>query len=263
MNRIDQKFKNLQAQKKKAFIAFVSAGDPNLKTTEELVLAFNDANVDIVELGVPFSDPLADGPTIQAASLRALKKGASLEKIFTSVKNIRKNCEIPLALMTYYNPIFHYGEEKLIQRAVEVGVDGVIVPDLPIQEAQSFIKLAKKINLKLIFFVSPTTSRERMESIVKASTGFIYYVSLTGVTGERKSLPNTIVKNVRLVKSMTKTPVCVGFGVSTSQHVKSISTFSDGVIVGSAIVKEIQKNAGKKDLVKNVTQFVRRLTRIL
>ena len=262
-NRIENKFKELRARKKKAFIAFITAGDPNLKTTEELVVAFEKCGVDLVEIGVPFSDPLADGPTIQAASQRALQKKVTLKKILESVRKIRQRSEIPIALMTYYNPVLHFGEEKFTQSARDAGVDGVIIPDLPPEEAGSLLKSARKNNLAVIFFLSPTTTTERMKRIVKLSRGFIYYVSITGVTGARSHLPEEIKNNVQLAKRYTKTPICVGFGVSTAAQVKSVARVSDGVIVGSAIVNEIFRNAGKKDLVKNVARFVSRLAVIL
>ncbi|MCK5581044.1 MAG: tryptophan synthase subunit alpha [Candidatus Omnitrophica bacterium] len=263
MNRIDQKFKELKERKKKAFIAFLTAGDPNLKTTGEMVVSFEKAGVDIIELGVPFSDPLADGPTIQAASQRALQKGVTLEKILASVRKIRRKTNIPVALMTYYNPIFHYGEERFMSKARACGVDGLIVPDLPPEEASGFIKAARAQDISTVFFLAPTTSKNRVPKIVKASTGFIYYVSLTGVTGVRQSLPKDFVGDVKAVQNVTDKPVCVGFGVSNARQVKAVGKVADGVIVGSAIIKEIQKNAGKEDLVRNVTRFVRSLTRAL
>lgn len=262
MNRIDQKFKELNKRKKKAFIAFITAGDPSLAVTEQLVLALEKAGADIVELGVPFSDPLADGPTIQASSQRALQKGVSLNKILNLVASIRRKSKIPIALMTYYNPVFHFGEREFINKAKQAGVDGIIVPDLPAEEAGGLIKLAKKSDIATIFFIAPTTTTKRIKQIVKKSTGFIYYVSLTGVTGARRELPKEIVSHVRLVKRLTRTPVCVGFGVSTPVQVKAISRFADGVIVGSAIVNEIAKNSGKKNLVSRVVRFVAQLTEI-
>lgn len=262
-NRICAKFLELKKIKKPAFIAFLTAGDPTLSVTEELVCSLADSGVDIVELGVPFSDPLADGPTIQAASQRALKNHVTLHKILQSVKRIRRYSQIPIALMTYCNPVFRFGEEKFVVAAREAGVDGVIIPDLPVSEAQTFIKAARASDVATIFFVSPTTTLIRMQTIVRASTGFVYYVSLTGVTGTRGSLPKTIVQNVELVKKHTAQPICVGFGISTPEQIHEIGRTADGVIVGSAIVKEIEKNKGRPDLVKRVSAFVRRLTAAL
>lgn len=253
----------MRQRRKKAFIAFITAGDPNLKTTEKLVIAFEKAGVDLIELGVPFSDPLADGPTIQASSQRALKHQVNLSQILNLVKRIRTASQIPIALMTYYNPVFHFGEEKFVIEARKAGVDGLIIPDLPPKEASKIVKSAKNNRISTIFFLSPTTTRERMKEIIRASSGFIYYVSLTGVTGARAKLPASILHNVRMAKSFTHKPVCVGFGVSTSQQVKAISSISDGVIVGSSIVKEIARNSGRKDLVKSVAKFVGRLVQSL
>ncbi len=263
MNRIDQKFKELRDRKKKAFIAFITAGDPNLKTTEELVLAFEGAGVDIIELGVPFSDPLADGPTIQASSQRALKNHVNIDDILNLVRRIRYQSSIPIALMTYYNPVFHYGEKRLTQKAKTCGVDGLIVPDLPLEEAQGWIRLARQNHLATILFLAPTTKPLRMRRIVNAATGFVYYVSLTGVTGARRQLSNTIEECVFLAKRLTNKPICVGFGVSTPPQIKAVSRFADGVIIGSAIVNAIAQNQGKKQLVKKVTRFVRGLSKNL
>ena len=260
MNRIDQKFKDLRRKKAKAFIAFITAGDPNLKTTEELVLAFERAGVDIIELGVPFSDPLADGPTIQAASQRALKKHVNLENILAVVKRVRRRSQVPIALMTYYNPVFHYGEEKFAARAKACGVDGVIIPDLPPEEAGNLIAHARRNDLATVFFLSPTTTTKRMRRVVKASSGFIYYVSLTGVTGARRQLPDTLRRQVSLARRFTDKPVCVGFGVSTPGQIKTVAAVADGVIVGSAIVNAIARQKNSKTLVKHVSSFVRRLT---
>jgi len=259
MNRIDKKFNILRRERRKAFIAFITAGDPSLKVTEELVLAFDKAGVDIVELGVPFSDPLADGPTIQASSQRALAKGVTLKKILDVVKRLRQKCDLPIALMTYFNPIFHGGQEKFIAQAKKAGIDGVIIPDLPPEEAGSLIKVAKKAGIATVFFIAPTTTKERIKRIAHASTGFIYYVSLTGVTGARARLPKNVLDQIKLAKRFTKKPVCVGFGISTKEQVRQMGRAADGVIVGSAIVKAIEENRGKKDLVRNVSRFVKNL----
>ncbi len=262
-NRIDCKFEELRRKKKKAFIAFLTAGDPNLEATEELVLAFEQAGVDIIELGVPFSDPLADGPTIQAASQRALANGVTLEKIFTTISRIRKKSNIPIVLMMYYNLVFHFGEDLFVSAAKRIGVDGLIIPDLPFEEAKGLIKAAKKNDLATVFFIAPTTTRPRMKKIAEVSTGFIYYVSLRGVTGARSRLPASVVKNVRTIKALTKKPVVVGFGVSTPEQVKTITKTADGVIVASAIIDKMTENEDKRSLVHNVTSFVSRLVNSL
>lgn len=255
-NRINKKFKQLRSESKKAFIAYITAGDPKINITEELVLALEQAGVDIIELGVPFSDPMADGPTIQAASERALKNKVSLNDILALVKRIRKNSQIPIALMTYYNPVFKMGDELFVTSAVRAGVDGVIIPDLPPEEAQDLRKYAVAADLSTIFFMAPTTMDERLKKIVQASTGFLYYVSLTGVTGARTQLSDSIATDIKRAKRITDKPVCVGFGISTPDHVREVGKHADGVIVGSAIIKEIEKNIGNKNLAANVAHYV-------
>jgi len=259
VNRIDRKFKELKTVHKKAFIAFITAGYPNLSVTERLILEFAKIGVDIIELGVPFSDPLADGPVIQESSQEALKKNTHLIDILNLVRRVRKVVDIPISLMTYYNPVFCFGEERFIRKAKDYGVDGVIVPDLPPEEGRSFIKCANRAGIDVICFLSPTSSLERIKFISKVSKGFIYYVSLTGVTGMRKNLPQGLINNVAEIKKYTQKPVCVGFGVSNPLQVKQIYKFADGVIVGSAIVKKIKDNRGKPDLVKRVSNFVKSL----
>lgn len=256
MNRIGRKFKDLRKENKKAFIAFITAGYPDINTTEKLVLEFANTGVDIVELGVPFSDPLADGPIIQESSQAALRKGINLNDILNLVKRLRKKTDIPLCLMSYYNPIFCFGEEAFIKKASGCGVDGVIIPDLPPEEGNSFIKLAARFNLDTIFFLSPTSTIRRIKFVSKASRGFIYYVSLTGVTGPREKLPLDLINNLRVIKKYTRKPVCVGFGVSNHQQIKQIYKIADGVIVGSAIINKLKDNLNRPDLVKRVSGFI-------
>ena len=259
MNRINQKFAQLKRKRKKAFIAFITAGDPSLNITKDLVLSFDRTGVDIVELGVPFSDPMADGPTIQASSQRALNNNVTLNKIFSLVKEVRRTTEVPIVLMTYYNPVFHFGEKRFISAAVHAKVNRVIIPDLPPEEAKDFLRLARAKDFSVIFFLSPTTTPKRMKVIAKASSGFIYYVSLTGVTGARQILPGDYLKQVKAAKRLTKTPICVGFGVSSPQQVKQLSKVADGVIVGSAIINEINKSKNKKEICTRATRFVKKL----
>jgi len=261
MNRIDQKFIDLKKKNKKAFIAFITAGDPDLATTQKLAIAFEKAGVDILELGVPFSDPLADGPTIQAASQRALAKGVSVKKILRSVAQIRTKTQIPICLMSYYNPIFHFGEQAFVNQACKAGVDGLIIPDLPPEEAGALMKAARVKDLALIFFLSPTTDPKRISLVNKASGGFIYYVSIAGVTGARTALPKALVQNLKEIKTKVSKPVCVGFGISNKQQVRQLARVCDGVIVGSAIVKEILKHHGRRDLVEKTARFVRSLSK--
>ncbi len=256
MNRIDSKFKELRKCGKKAFIAFISAGYPSLKMTEALLVEFERIGVDIVELGVPFTDPMADGAVIQEASKAALKKGVSLDKILRMVRRARASVDIPICLMTYFNPVFSFGQERFINAACASGVDGVIVPDLPQEEAQEFKASADKLGLHVISFVSPTTSIDRARNICRRARGFIYYVSLTGVTGQRRALAGELKKKVSALKRLTRNPVCVGFGVSTPSQVRQVQAFADGVIVGSAIVKKIGEGLGKKGALRRLGRFV-------
>ena len=259
MTRIEKKFKELRRKNKKAFISFITCGDPNIEASFKLVLELEHAGVDIIELGVPFSDPLADGPLIQAASERSLKHGTNLNTVISLIKRIRRRSQIPLAVMSYYNPIMSMGEGKFIRQASLAGLDGVIIPDLPPEEALELITACRKFKLNTIFFLSPTSSKERIKLVARASNGFIYYVSLTGVTGIRSALHKELENRVKLIKRFTSKPICVGFGVSNRNQVRKLSKFADGVIVGSAIVKKIQDNLDKDDLVERVGKFVRNL----
>ena len=256
MNRIEGKFNQLRKQHKKAFIAFITAGYPSLTVTARLVKEFDRIGVDIVELGVPFSDPMADGPIIQEASKAALDKKINLEDIFRLVRSVRKTAVVPICLMTYYNPVFCYGEARFVKDAVAAGVDGVIIPDLPPEEAVGFIQQAALKNLDTIFLAAPTSTAQRLKLISKVSRGFIYYVSLTGVTGPRASLPMDLGRQIKIIKKITSKPVCVGFGVSRRQQVEKLNKISDGVIVGSAIVRKIKENISRPDLVKKVSGFI-------
>ena len=256
MNRIENKFKELRQARKKAFIAFITAGYPSLQTTFRLVKEFSKIGVDIIELGVPFSDPMADGAVIQEASQAALKKGANLGQILDLVKRLRKEVDAPICLMTYYNPIFCFGEEEFVRRASSAGVDGVIIPDLPLEEAKGFMKSMHRFDLDTILFVAPTTTLRRIKAIAAAARGFIYYVSLTGVTGQRHNLPLGLLARLKQIKKITAKPVCVGFGISSSRQLRQIYKVGDGAIVGSAIVKQIKENLNNKNLVKNVARFV-------
>lgn len=259
MNRIEAKFKELKKQRKKALITYICAGDPNLRTTGELVLELEKNGADIIELGVPFSDPIADGPTIQRAALRSLKNNTSLADILGLVRKIRQKSQIPILLMTYFNPVYQFGLEKLAQAAVNAGVDGFIIPDLLPESGKEVRSILKKHKLDLVYLVSPVTSGKRLELINKESTGFVYYVSITGITGTRTSLPQDIAKHAHNLRRYINQPMAVGFGVSNAQQVKQLSTSFDGVIVGSAIVSIIEKNIGKKDLVSKVGKFVKSL----
>lgn len=259
MNRIDLKFQELRELKRKAFIAYITAGYPDLASTEDMVLALEKAGVDIIELGVPFSDPMADGPTIQRASFLSLQQGTTPAMVLETVQRIRKRSEVPIALMGYYNPVHHWGDEAFVAAASKAGVDGLIIPDLPVEESGSLRAAAKAQGVALVSFVAPTTGKERLGSIVEAATGFVYFVAVAGVTGARQQVSGDIARQVKLARGLSITPVCVGFGVSTPEQVKDVASFADGVIVGSAIIKEIEKNIGHSDMPARVAAFVKKL----
>lgn len=241
MNRIENKFKNLASKGNKAFIPFITAGDPSLDITRSLILRLESAGADIIELGIPFSDPIADGPSIQKASLRALENNTSLKDIIGMVSDLRKKTQIPIVLMGYYNPIYKYGVDCFVNDAVKSGVDGVIVADLPPEEASELISPAKEYGLAAIFLVAPTSTPERVKLIAETSTGYIYCVSTTGVTGAREKVSDTLEPMIKLIREYTDKPISVGFGVSTPDQAKEVSKMSDGVIIGSAIVNLIEK----------------------
>ena len=239
---IDKTFKRLKKEGRKAFIPYIMAGDPSLDKTKETVLLLEECGADIVELGVPFSDPLADGPTIQRASERALKNGVTLRKAISHVKDIRQTTQIPIVLMTYFNPVFKYGVENFIKNAKIAGVDGVIIPDLPPDEAKDFIKLSREAALDTIFLLAPTSTEDRIKKVIKVSKGFIYYVSITGITGTTLLLDGSMEVLISKIKRYTDKPVAVGFGVSTPEEASAVARVSDGVIVGSAIVKKLYES---------------------
>ena len=225
---------------------YICAGDPSHEISRKLLLTLEEAGADIIELGVPFSDPIADGPTIQKASERALVDKISLREILDMVETLRQETQIPIALMTYYNPIFRMGEVEFCAAAHRAGVDGVIIPDLPPEEASTLLEVAPAHDLATIFLASPTSSPERMRLIASVSTGFIYCVSVTGVTGARTSLSEEVQPMIIELKKQTQKPICVGFGVSTSEQANAVARLADGVIVGSAIINVMEKHLGDK-----------------
>lgn len=233
MNRIGEVFNN-----KKAFIPFVTAGDPTLEITEQLVIKMALAGADLIELGIPFSDPVAEGPVIQEADYRALAAGTTTDKIFDMVKRIRLVTGIPLAFMTYANPIYTYGVERFMKNCQSVGIDGVIVPDIPYEEKEELQPFCDKYGITFISMIAPT-SKERVQMIAKEAKGFLYCVSSMGVTGERSELNSSIGDLINLVKKVNDIPCAIGFGISTPEQAKQMSLVADGVIVGSAIVRLI------------------------
>ncbi|MEJ2695334.1 MAG: tryptophan synthase subunit alpha [Candidatus Sulfobium sp.] len=237
MSRIGRTFKKIKGGNGKAFIPYIMAGDPDLKRTRQLVKMLAECGADIIELGVPFSDPLADGPTIQKAAQRALHGGITLNGVIGFVAELRRDTEIPIILMTYYNPVLRYGEERFVRDASAAGVDGMIVPDLPPDEAGVLRKSARKAGFDTIFLLAPTSTEERIRTVARASTGFIYYVSITGITGSKLSMDIAIESHISRIRQESGTPVAVGFGISTPEEASAVSKFADGVIIGSAIVK--------------------------
>ena len=260
MNRIDKKFQELRQQGVCAFMPYVCAGDPTPELTPDLFLTLEEAGADLIELGVPFSDPIADGPTIQRASQRALGHSISLVQILDIVKKLRQRTDIPIALMSYYNPIFRMGEEAFCKAAKEVGVDGLIVPDLPPEEAQPLLKVASQSNLATIFLVAPTSSPERMKLVASVSTGFIYCVSVTGVTGARNTLSDEVAPMIKELRKHTDKPICVGFGISTPEQANQVAQVANGAIVASAIINVAEKYMDDKEkMFASVKQFASEL----
>jgi tryptophan synthase alpha chain len=249
MSKIAEAFQN-----KKAFIPFITCGDPSLEVTEKLVYAIAEAGADLIELGIPFSDPTAEGPVIMAADERALAGGATTDKIFDMVKRIREKVTIPMVFMTYANVIYSYGSERFISKAAELGIDGLILPDIPFEEKDEFAPICEKYGLDLISMIAPT-SHDRIRMIAKEAKGFIYCVSSLGVTGVRKEITTDIGGMVKLVKEVSSIPCAVGFGISTPEQAAKMAKVSDGAIVGSAIVKLCAQYG--EDCVPYVAEYVK------
>lgn len=259
-NRIAATFDKLRARGDKALIPYIMAGDPSLAETESLVTALEQAGADLIELGVPFSDPIADGPVIQKAAERSLRSGVSLSSILSTVKTLRLKTQIPLILMTYYNTIMAMGEKEFCRKAVEAGVDGVIVPDMPPEEAEALGEAASAAKGPVvIFLLAPTSTKSRQAQVIKRTTGFIYYVSLTGITGAKLVDLENVRQNVSTIRKATPKPIAVGFGISTPQDAKAIADFADGIIVGSALVRQIAEHQQDSTLIERISRFTRDL----
>ena len=255
MSRIESKFKEIKKINKKAFISYITAGDPNLEQTKKIVLALEEAGSDIIEIGIPYSDPLADGPVIQSAALRAFKNNIKVKDIMAMVQEIRKVTEIPLAYLVYVNTVLVYGKEKFIKECSQIGIDALIIPDLPLEERGEIIDLINEYKIDLIPLVAPT-SKERIADIIKDCSGFVYCVSSLGVTGRNSEFYKDVHTYLEDVKAKSHIPVAVGFGISTKEDVINLSPYVDGVIVGTAIVKKIEETNGDENEVK---EFVRSL----
>jgi tryptophan synthase alpha chain len=257
MSRIESTFSSLRAKGEKALVCYITAGDPSLEQTGEIVLGLDAAGVDCLEIGVPFSDPTADGPIIQAASQRALKNGTTLEGILTMIESIREISEIPIVLFGYYNPILSYGPERFAARAHEAGVDGILVVDLPLEEAGELRQHTDSRGIDFISLIAPTTGIERVRMISSQASGFLYYISITGVTGTAKPQVEEVAEDIERIRTVTNLPLVVGFGISTPQQTQEIAPCADGIVIGSAIVRMIAENSHRADLVATVSQYVR------
>jgi tryptophan synthase alpha chain len=259
MNRIDQRFRQLAHEGRAGFIAYITAGDPRPSLTVSIVRAMERGGADIIELGVPFSDPLADGIVNQRSAERALRHGVTLVTVLACVRRIRAGSAIPIILFTYLNPLFSYGFRRFAADASRAGVDGVLVLDLPPEEARGCEAQLHVHGIRSIYLVAPTTPSERLELITRRARGFIYCLSRTGVTGERRDLLSDLAARVKAIKRLTSTPVAVGFGISTPGQVKTVAGLADAVVVGSALVKEIERQGRRRDIAARIGRKVRRL----
>ena len=259
MNRIDQRFARLKREQQKGFVVYIGAGDPDLEATRQLALAFDKLGVDVLELGVPFSDPLADGLVNQLAAQRGLKSGTTPPKVLETVAAIRKESQIPIVLYIYFNLIHRQGIERFIQDAAVAGVDGFLVLDLPPEESENYETLMRQAGLCNIYLVAPTAPDDRIELIVKRGAGFIYYVSREGVTGMQTKVANTIARMTSKIRSHTNLPIAVGFGISTPEQARTVAASAEAVVVGSAIVNQIAQHGQALDIIPRVSEFVQSL----
>ena len=265
MSAIDELFTRLRSEGKKAFMPFVTAGDPNLKFTGSLLKSLDDAGCHLAELGIPYSDPIADGPVIQASYTRALNAGSKLDAIFKTVGGVTPELKMPVVMMVSYAIIHRLGLDAFLKRAKAAGVAGAIVPDMPVDESAEFSQKCRDADFSLILLITPTTTKERAIEIAKQSTGFIYYVSIAGITGERKDLPPELMDNLKWLREQTDLPICVGFGISKPEHAERLKPVADGMIVGSAIVRKIaaaHADEGAKpedEVIADVTGFAKEM----
>jgi tryptophan synthase alpha chain len=259
MGRIGERFEALEKRGERALVAFVTAGDPDLETTEALVPCLTEAGADLIELGVPFSDPIAEGPTIQRASERALAAGATLRRILGLVGRVRDRVDVPLLLMGYANPIHAMGPVPFAEAAAQVGVDGIIVPDLPPEEGEPYYAACRERGIDPVLLAAPSTTPERLAMLVERTRGFLYYVSLQGVTGARETLAAGIREKVELARSFGDVPICVGFGISTPEQAELVGQFADGVVVGSAFVDAMEAAGSRQAAVDAVARLAAEL----
>jgi tryptophan synthase alpha chain len=259
MSRLDETFARLRARSERALMPYFTAGDPSLADTRRLVVEAARRGADVIELGVPFSDPLADGPVVQRAGTRALAAGATVPRVLETVAALRAETDVPLVLMTYYNPVLAFGLKAFARTAVDAGADGAIVVDMPPEESEPLASEAASAGLDLVYMVAPTSTLQRVRLIAKTSRGFIYVVSLTGVTGERQELPAGLASQIEVLRGVTDKPLCVGFGISTPAHAAAVGRIADGAVVGSAIVRLVEARTGSPTLVDDVGKFIAEL----
>ena len=254
-SKIQKKFDTLKKESKLALMPFIMAGDPNIEITSEILLKLQEKGADLIELGIPYSDPLADGPIIQLSAARALNSGTTLIKVIKLLDSLKNKLQIPLILFTYFNPLLRFGFEKFCKQASSVGVSGLIIPDLPLEEAYKFSKIVSNYSMDLILLVAPTTPFERMKIISNNTRGFTYLVSVTGVTGERNKMENRVQNLISKLKEISTSPVAVGFGISSPEHVNKVRKWgADGVIIGSAFIKRISTST-ENDVVKKIGKY--------
>lgn len=270
MDPIRAAFERLRGERRKALIPFIMAGEPSLAATGALLLALQDAGADLIEVGIPFSDPLADGPTIQGASARALARGTTPPRVLAAVAQVQARLRVPVIALSYWNPIIRFGADgpqrsfQAFARAARAsGLAGVIVPDLPVEESAPFHAAAQAERFALVCLAAPTSGPARLRLIARMSQGFIYYVSITGTTGARRSLPPGLVHGVRQLRLLTTKPVCVGFGISTPAQAAAVARVADGVIVGSALIRAMERGRGTAGAVRHAAALVRRLRRAM
>lgn len=260
VSRITQLFQSLRAEHRKAFVAYLTGGDPTPDQTASLILALGRGGADLIELGVPFSDPIADGPVIQRASHRALEAGTTVSKLLEIVREVRRTSQIPLLLFSYLNPLMRYGFDRLAQDASEAGIDGVLLTDLCVEEAEDPVRRLREHGLDTVFLAAPTSTGRRLRLVAEHSSGFVYLVSRTGVTGAQQSLSEAAAPLTARMRQLTSLPLAVGFGISTPEQVAEVARLADGIVVGSAIVKCIEANAGNGKLPAALESFTRELT---
>lgn len=263
MSRIEQAFEALKANGRKALIPYITVGDPNLALSREIIQELIEGGADFLELGVPFSDPTADGPVIQAASQRALKAGTTLHDVLKLVEEIRQVSQIPIILFGYYNPLFVAGTKRISEQCQKAGVDGILVVDLPFEEANEFKDYTERVGMDFICLVAPTSGEPRIRMICEKARGFLYYISMTGVTGGRHGFDRAIEANISRIRKFTALPVVIGFGISTPEHAYQMGKISDGVVVGSALVRIIEQNQNSPNLPQKVRAFTEQLRNAL